>query len=204
MRYLILGWLLIFSAGCIPYSDNPLTDPSPEGLDKEIMGTWFWQENGERGFLHIGQDEETKLLRLVMVDFHEDGKMNVTELSGHTSFLGGKKYLNLKWLRPAEEMVPGYVFYKYEVKDKKLGLAFLINSGVLDQAIKDKSLRGEIPTDKDKAATHITASQQELRQYIIQHEKELFEEMIFISRLELPENLRGAVTPEVQSAQDLP
>jgi hypothetical protein len=33
MRYLMITFLIILMLSCVPYSDNPLTDPNKEKID---------------------------------------------------------------------------------------------------------------------------------------------------------------------------
>jgi len=75
VRYFFVAILVVSLLGCVPYSDNPLTNPSEQSIDSSILGTWFWKDGAETGYLHIGIiDEESKLLRLIMLDFDKDGR----------------------------------------------------------------------------------------------------------------------------------
>ena len=47
MRYVAIIVALMFLGGCVPYSENPLTDPKSEKIDSAILGTWFWNEEGD-------------------------------------------------------------------------------------------------------------------------------------------------------------
>jgi len=77
-----------FLGGCVPYSDNPLTDPNKEKIDRAILGTWFWNEESDSGFVHIGLNKESKLLQVIMIEHDKDGTIDVSEFNGHTSSLG--------------------------------------------------------------------------------------------------------------------
>ena len=113
MRYLLWVLLAAILNGCIPYSDNPLTAPDKEGPDPAILGTWFLHEEGETVFLHMGINEKTKGLRVVMVEFQKDGEVKTSELIGHTSRLGNNTYMNLRWDWPADPEA-GYLFVNPE------------------------------------------------------------------------------------------
>ena len=39
MRYLLVAIILVSLIGCVPYSDNPLTDPGEQDIDSSIVGT---------------------------------------------------------------------------------------------------------------------------------------------------------------------
>jgi len=148
MRYLLITFLIIFVLGCVPCSDNPLTDPNKEQIDSSILGTWFWKDENESGYIHIGLDKESKLLRLMMLEFDRDGKLEASEFSGHTSSLGGNRYLNLKWVRPLQNEITGYMFVKYTVSPVSLGIAFMDNE-VAEKAIKKGVLKGKVKKHKD-------------------------------------------------------
>ena len=61
MRYFLLTFLILLLLGCVPGSDNPLTDPDKEKIDLSLLGTWYWKDENESGYIHIGLDEKTKL-----------------------------------------------------------------------------------------------------------------------------------------------
>ena len=146
MRYLWWVWLVAVLNGCIPYSDNPLTAPDKEGPDPAILGTWFLHEEGETVFLHMGIDEKTKGLRVVMVEFQKDGEVKTSELIGHTSRLENNTYMNLRWDRPADPEA-GYLFVKYQVAGERIGLG-LIRSDAVEKAIREGRIQGRIDDTK--------------------------------------------------------
>ena len=189
MRCFLITFLCIFIGACIPYSDNPLTDPNSEKMDSVIYGTWFWKEEHESGYIHVGLDEESKLLRVVMLDIDAVGHLDISEFSGHTSVLGNNKYLNLKWIRPADE-VPGYLFVKYTVEGESLAFS-LIEFDIVENAIKDGSLKGSIDEDKGGSPfrvteVHVTEEQKKLQEFVVRNDKELFKEKTHLYRLTLP------------------
>ncbi|GMR08817.1 MAG: hypothetical protein BMS9Abin26_1824 [Gammaproteobacteria bacterium] len=185
MRYLLIILLTVFLVACVPSSDNPLTDPDKEQIDASILGTWYWTDNNETGYIHIGLDEKSRLLRVIMLDSDKDGELEVSEFSGHTSSLQGNYYLNLKWVRPAQDGITGYMFVKYIVKPDSLGIA-IMNSEVAEKAIKEKALKGIVKKAKWFSSVRITAGQKRLQEFILRKDKELFPEMKFMSRLTLP------------------
>ena len=185
MRYFFIILIIIFVLGCVPDSDNPLTEPNKEQIDSSILGTWLWKDENETGFIHIGRDEKSKLLRLIMVNFGRDEDVEVSEFSGHTSFLEGNKYLNLKWVSPPQAELAGYIFVKYVVSSDSFGCA-LMNSEVVEKTIKGGSLKGKLKKDKWSSSVHITEGQKKLQEFIYQKDKELFPEMQHLQKLKLP------------------
>lgn len=180
MRYIRLSFLIFMLSGCIPYSDNPLTAPGEQGLDQTIMGTWYHHDKDETVFLHIGMDRKTKGLRLVMVEFHKDDEIVTYVLVGHTSLVGDKTYLNLRWDQP-DEQDKGYLFAKYGMKGEEFGLG-LIRFDSVEQAIREGKIRGKI-VEGEEASVILTDSSERLRGFVQKHDKELFEEIQYMKRL---------------------
>lgn len=186
MRKFLIAFSIIFLFGCIPYSDNPITDPNKENIDSSIIGTWFWNEKNDSGYIHIGLDEKSKLLKLLMVEFSKDGEIKVSEFSGHTSLLEENKYLNLKWVRPEQNDGSGYMFVKYTVSQESFGIAFMDND-VVEQAINGGILNGVVVKEKWSLSVRITEGQQKLQKFILQKDKELFNETKHFQKLILPD-----------------
>jgi hypothetical protein len=185
MRYFLITLLIIYLPGCIPYSDNPITDADKEQIDASILGTWFWKDENESGYIHIGRDEKSKLLRLIMLEFDRDGELEASEFSGHTSSLEGNKYLNLKWVRPAQDKITGYMFMKYVVSSDSLGIAFM-DSGLVEKGIKDGALKGKVEKGNWSSSVRITEGQKKLQKFILRNDKTLFPEMKYLPKLKLP------------------
>ena len=194
MRYLWLAWLAVVFNGCIPYSDNPLTAPDNKCPDMQILGTWFVHDNGETVFLHIGMDEKTQGLHVVMVELQTDGEVKTSELAGHVSRLGDKTYMNLRWDQPAKQEA-GYLFVKYMVAADRIGIG-LIRSDAVEKAIREEKLRGEIVEGQWVSSVKIKDSSERLQAYFQQHDEELFEKMTFLSRLKVSEGSDAAMAAE--------
>ena len=186
MRKFLTTVLIIILQGCVPHSDTPLTDPDENLIDTSILGTWFWQEENETGYLHIGLDEESKLLRVIMLDIDGHKKLDESEYSGHTSELHGNRYLNLKWVRPVQDEITGYMLIKYTTTADSLGIAFM-DKKVVETAVIEGSLKGIVKKDEKFAAVRITDGQKELQDFILQKDNELFTGMKYMQKLNLPE-----------------
>lgn len=185
MRRLILIVIVLLS-GCNLYSDNPLSDPTQETNDSPIIGTWFWNDESDSGFVHIGKDVDRKALIITMVEFKNDGRIETSEFKGHTSKLSSHRFLNLKWTRP-QELDKGYFFIEYKVTDDILECS-LLDAKIFEKAITTGSLDGEVLSPNGIMPTIlIHAGQNELRQYIIQNEKVLIKDSIKLKRI-MPTN----------------
>ena len=195
MRYLAIVVMVIFLGGCVPYSDNPLTDPNSEKIDTAILGTWFWNEENDSGFIHIGLNKESKLLQMIMIEHNKDGTIDFSEFNGHTSSLGNNKYLNLKWVRPSDAP-KGYLLIKYSTEGETLAIS-LLNAKVIENAIKEGSLKGKMGKRKDAYDLSITEEQKKLQQFVLKHDKELFQEKSNLNRLNLLQpNSKGTATSD--------
>ena len=174
MRHILLLLLLVSIGGCVPYSDDPLTDPGQQAMDATIYGTWYWKDDHEVGYVHMGLDKESKLLQVHMVEFGQNGEMHVSQLTGHTSSFSDHTYLNLKWVNAKDEN-PGYLFVKYEAKGDVLTIA-LMNNETAEKAIHAGRLKGEVIKGKWSSTAHITESGESLRQFVAEQDRELFKE----------------------------
>ena len=181
---LSMSLLLVFLTACVPHSSNPLTPPDKDAIDASIFGTWFWNEQDEAGYIHIGRDDESGLLRVMMVSFNSVLELDVSELTGHTSSLSGNRYLNLQWVRPAPDE-SGYMFVKYDVAAEKLGIS-LMNDDALETAIEQGVLQGEVKRQKWASSVQVTAAQADLQQFVLSHDEALFRETNYLPRLNLP------------------
>jgi hypothetical protein len=190
MRYF---WWVLFAvvlSGCIPYSDNPLTEPYKENLDPAIMGFWFLHEEGETLFLHMGIDEKVKGLRVVMVEFQKDGGVKTSDLIGHTSRLGNSTYMNLRWDRPADPEA-GYLFVKYQVAGERIGLG-LIRSNAVEKTIREGKIQGIIDDTEKPSSVRLTDSTEHLQEYVQDNDASLFEDLKWLRRWDPSQNPAGA------------
>jgi hypothetical protein len=67
-RYLAATIIGLLMGACIPYSVNSLTDPDKEKMDSFLCGSWYWRDENEAGFVHIGLEENSGLLHVIMLD----------------------------------------------------------------------------------------------------------------------------------------
>jgi len=186
MRQFIIAFLAILITGCVPLSDNPLTDPDKENMDSSLYGTWYWKAKDESGYLHIGLDHRSKLLRIVMLDIDKQAELELSEFLGHTSVLGENKYLNLKKVSLANKTGSGYLFVKYDIQGDLLAISILGNNTV-KKAIEDGKLKGQVTKSKWSSSVRVTEDQEKLKRFILENDTELFRETNHLHRLELPD-----------------
>jgi hypothetical protein len=173
--------------GCNLFSDNPLSDPTPDAIDRSIIGTWTWNDVNDAGFVHIGTDDERNALLITMVEFKNDGKIETTELRGHSTQLASHRYLNLQWIQP-QKAQKGYFFVEYKVRGDELEGSFL-DAKAFEKAITDGSLKGEVLSPGYILPTVlIHAGQSELRKFILQNEEKLLLDAFKLKKLRLSRN----------------
>lgn len=173
--------LLVFS-GCITTFKHPLTAPSAQAPDKQIMGTWVTSGNneGESGFIHMGPDKDTGEFKVIMVTFESDGKMDLAIWRGHTSKLAPGSYLNLKWVLPEENKIKGYLVVKYVITGDRMNI-YAVEDDVIEKDIKSKKLTGQID---QKNGIYVTQDTDALSRYVAKNDARLFtKETILIRNL---------------------
>lgn len=181
MKYLMAIFSIVLLVGCIPSSDNPLTKPNKNKIDKSIVGTWIMQDKGQVGYLHIGIDRNTKLFKIIMVNIDKKNKLNMQELSGYNSILDNQHYLNIKFGDKSNKKESGYIFIKYTISSNELKI-WLINSEAVKKAIISKSLKGTTSKDDWLSTPHITESQHKLQKFIVKNNKLLFNQMYIYTK----------------------
>ncbi|MBI3600984.1 MAG: hypothetical protein HY097_10150 [Nitrospinae bacterium] len=185
MKHLLIISAITFFliSGCIPSSDNPLTEPILGNPGNELIGSWFWKDTDETGFLHIGKDQKKEFLNITMVAFKKDGEVEATEFIGHTSKLSSNNYLNLKWVKP-ENFIKGYLFIKYRVSGDKLEYS-IIDSQAIIKGIKSGDLKGEVISKGKTDDIKIHEEQEKLREYVLKNDADLFKgEGVMLKRLQ--------------------
>lgn len=141
--------------------------------------------------------------------------MGETELGyfdceGFSSHVEGNTYLNLKWLNPIpelpEDISSEYIIVKYYWKTDMLGIAFPAID-VIEQAIQEGRLKGTIVgknlgqaieeghglkkamTEGRRFHVRIAASQKELQEFLQKHDKDVFDEYIYLHKFQY-QNIR--------------
>ena len=181
MYRFLTALLFVAFSGCIPFSENPLTEPETEKQDRSILGTWSVHDDDEAVYLHVGTDEDLKGFRLILVEYHQNGEVKASELIGHGSRIGDNTYLNLQCAQSSGEQ-KGYLFIKYHISGDRLGIAML-QSEAIQKVIQDGSLKGEISHGQWTSNIRITDSSKRLKAYFREHDNALFEDMKFLNRL---------------------
>ena len=78
----------------------------------------------------------------------------------------------------------GYMFVKYVADSDSLGIA-LMNSDAVETAIENGSLKGKLG-DTLSSSVRITEGQEGLQKFLLCEDEDLFPEMKYMVKLELP------------------
>ena len=107
-----------------------------------VFGTWVHKEEDETVFLHIGAAGQAPGLKVVLIDSRKDGRLEMTEFSGHVTIAGKYRYLNLRWVKP-DEGCTGWLFVKYDPQENTLGLC-VVNLEAVEKAVERGERRGRL------------------------------------------------------------
>ena len=144
----------------------------------------------DSGYLHIGLDEAAKAIRLILIEHNKNNEVVASEFRGHTSNIKGRRYLNLKPVKP-ENTASGFILVRYVIDKAALGIS-LMNARVVTRDIESGALAGRVIREEWTSNIHISASQEQLRDYLLTNDATLYAETKFLSRLNLPP---GRVSP---------
>ncbi len=184
MRKLLLVFVFLSLAGCVPQSQNPLGRPAKGRPDSLLMGTWVASQGRDYGYLHIGKKGDSGQLWIVLVGFNQGDHLDVKQFQGHTSRLETGAYLSLKECSATGEPRGGYMIIKYQVGAGLLSYALMQDQAV-SRAIEKGKLRGQVKT-KPHRQILITAGPEELARFVTANDGALFRHWTRLKRLAPP------------------
>jgi hypothetical protein len=74
------------------------------------------------------------------------------------------------------------MFIKYEVKGDSLGVALPTND-VVEKAIENGLIEGAVDKGKMASTVRITTKQNKLRKFVLENDRKLFKEILYIDKL---------------------
>ncbi len=166
--------------GCVIESKKPLTEIGSEKLDNSIIGTWYWNQPNETGYIHIGLDSE-KRFKIVMVEINGSGDIKTRDFLAHSSALKTGKYLNV--VSQGNNSSKAFLFIRYEVSKEGLNL-FLPDSSVFEKAVESKMLKAEFIKGKNKGLVLLDSSKN-LADFVVENDALLFPEGNLLRRIKL-------------------
>jgi hypothetical protein len=184
MRYLVSFVFILLLTGCGVYSQHPITPFDKTQIDSKLFGSWFWLEKNESGYIHIGMDDKSERLKILMVGVNKDGEINIMEFEGHSSQVGENHYLNLKQIQPKAERNDNYMIIKYSITSNELKIG-LMDDTVVAEAIKAKGLKGKVEGKKYILNVYITEKEEVLQKFFLDHDSIIFHEMKALEKVDL-------------------
>ncbi len=167
-----IGYIVALLAACVPTSENPLPVSADTPLDTALYGAWLGQVDAEDDpvFLHFvkTQDGNNKAILVTVQDEGEpDGGW--AEFDVTSSSLASGTFLNLFWTEsdgePVEDL-KGIHLVRYILDtDGKLSLYF-IDADLLQEAIENGTLEGDITSSGLTNRIRITASSDALADFV--------------------------------------
>ncbi len=171
---------ILVLGGCVIESKKPLTEIGSEKLDDSIIGTWYWNEPNETGFVHIGLNSETRY-KIVMVETNGSGDIKTREFLAHSSALKTGRYLNV--VSQQKNSPKTFLLIRYEVSKEGLNL-FLPDSSVFEKGVESKMLKAEFTKGKNKEIVLLDSSKK-LANFVVENDAQLFPEGSLLHRLKL-------------------
>lgn len=166
--------------GCVIESKKPLTQIGSEKLDSSIIGTWYWNQPNETGYVHIGLDSEQRY-KIVMVETNGSGDIKTREFLAHSSILKTGRYLNV--VSQEKSSSKAFLFIRYEVSKEGLNL-FLPDSSVFEKAVESKMLKAQFLKGKNKGIVLLDSSKN-LANFVVENDAQLFPEGSLLHRIKL-------------------
>ncbi len=158
-----LAAVTLLLAGCLPQSKNPLSTPATSTIDSRLEGVyvarrekkdddlegWHFHYRGAKAGAN-GQARTTPWLEVLNIEHRKDGGLKGNAYRVLTTHLGGQDYMSFVELGSdsGREKAPVYSFARYEVSWAGDVRVWLVNTGVIAQAIKSGKLRGMVKSHK--------------------------------------------------------
>jgi|GEM_PF-5846042 len=188
MRTILVLLSLVLFAGCID-SENPITPARPGSLDPRLLGTWYWKDKDDAGFLHIGKSDTPEYITIIVIEDRKDGLLSMDQYRAHGSRIGSATYLNIHQSGSKKEKTK-YIFVKYRI-DKDMLLYSFADHRVKEHDIRATTIKGVLTNNHEVIAADnaavMTAGSEEIVRYLKKHDKRVFREFRGIVRAMLPD-----------------
>ena len=143
--------LMLLLNACVLSSKQPLSEEAQASWDKRLLGVWYWQEDNEIVYLHIGQLKDSNGLRVILVE-HQKSGIKQAEYRGHVTQLQIGQILNLRGLKKGK--YSDWLFARYTISsDGSLSLSFALPKAGI-KPITTGQLKGKI--NKGQFLTSVT------------------------------------------------
>ncbi len=168
---------LIFFGCCPTTSQYPLSDAGNPKFDEKLAGTWRTDTDSGQAYLHIGKGKGN-LTEIQLVEHRRDGTLSNAAFITFPSTIDQDRFLNVQSAVLPEGKYEGYIFVLYSFPDDNHLSLSNWDEEVLEKAILEGRLKGEITQKKDPESNRktkcvrITDKTENLRQFIKAQGKE--------------------------------
>jgi len=170
LSFCIVVFTGLLSAACVPTSINPLSHVEEAKVDTRLVGTWVPVSVKENGYLHFlpGKGGE---MDGVVVSFNNKNGGEWMRYSLFSSQINNHSFLNVRELEKTGKLPNGektpYFLVRYQITEKGRLQLWLLSQEAAKEAVR-KGLRGDISKSTFGSNIRITASTEELAEYLKQ------------------------------------
>ena len=165
-RLLFLILFPITLCSCIPYFINPISDVRDAYVDKRLIGTWVWQDEEGKEFLHIGKGDKNWMK---FISQEKARNYATEEIQMFASKVDDRTFLNFEYTEDESKKVLGYMFLEYEIRDEDCLVFYEIDWEFVRKAVENKTFLGRIGSEDEVI---VLANSSEIRAFIRNTAKE--------------------------------
>jgi hypothetical protein len=181
LRILLVAITISFFGCCPTTSLYPLSDANDLKYDEKLMGAWKADIDNSLVYLHIGKGKDN-FTQIQIIEHKNNGTLDNSTLVTFPSFIDGDRFLNVQMAMLQDGKYEGYFFVMYKFLDHNHLSLINWDERVLEKAIEDGRLKGEINHQQDQGTkrTYKCYRITDKTENIIQFIKTYGKETIFI------------------------
>lgn len=166
MKTVLLAVLCFWLSACA-LSTTPLSPLAPLAAGDPLLGTWFLKEGkpDEATYLHIGNQEDA--IQMISVSVERSGQIKSEKLLAASTALAGHNYLSLQIQENGKTL---YLICKYQITGNDTLTFWAPSAAFVKNAIRQGLIAGTA------SSTLLSADQQALRKFFVQHDSDLYPE----------------------------
>jgi len=165
---------LLLSA-CAPEFVKPLTAIGQQTLDKRLIGHWQIIGKNETAYLHVGLRANKTEYDIHLIEMNNNKRINYDYYAGHSTTIEGKTYINI---RQGKKKTSTYILAQISFQNKQLHIA-IARGKPFKKAVANGILQG----NSDHSNLTLSGSPENIRQFIIDNEPEIFTEITHYKRI---------------------
>ena len=172
----------VFFAACGTVSVHPLSDPEKAVNDERLTGLWIAKIEKEIVFAHFLLKGESTT-EIITVSTKGSGKGDWPVFNMFPSRIGGESYMNVKLVvhngKAPDDREKNYGLVRYRISIDGVLTVWRLNEKAIIEDIEGGKVEGEVKRGRWVNKAKITASTNQLAQYVRNSDQErLFGELI--------------------------